>query len=167
MDFKVKKDNPIKGIVPNWKISDKFSEKELNNVAQLRSLIDKRQWGKSISVEETNVANISWVITRNEGDGNTVFAKITIDSEKDQTKLFQFGYSDRVVAILNEHPIYAGTNKWRTRDYRYLGTVGLFDSIYLNLKKGKNTLLMAVSEDFGGWGITGKFVDDTGVKLVR
>ena len=71
-------------------------------------------------------------------------------------KKFEFGYSDRVVAILNGKPIYWGTNQWRSRDYRYLGTVGLFDAIYLDLKKGKNTLLMAVSEDFGDWLITGR-----------
>ena len=90
---------------------------------------------------------------------------MTINSEKDQTKFFDFGYSDRVVVILNGKPIYKGTNKWRTRDYRYLGTIGLFDGVYLDLKKGKNELLLAVSEDFGGWLVTGKFREDKGLKI--
>jgi hypothetical protein len=41
----------------------------------------------------------------------------------------------------------------------------LFDAVYLNLKKGSNELLMAVSEDFGGWLITGKFKDPKGITL--
>ena len=97
--------------------------------------------------------------------GETVFARITIDSDKDQIKLFEFGYSDDVIAILNGQAIYKGTNFWKSRDYRYLGTIGLFDGIYLNLKKGKNTLLLAVSENFGGWLVTGRFTDQSGIKI--
>ncbi len=44
-----------------------------------------------------------------------------------------------------------------------MGTIGLFDAVYLDLKKDENTLLMAVSEDFGGWLITGKFADEQGI----
>ena len=97
--------------------------------------------------------------------GNTVFAKITIQSDRDQIKLFEFGYSDRVVAILNGQAIYKGTNRCRSRDYRYLGTIGLFDAIFLDLKAGDNTLLLAVSEDFGGWLVTGRFADYSGIKI--
>jgi hypothetical protein len=46
-----------------------------------------------------------------------------------------------------------------------LGTIGLFDAVYLPLRKGKNTLLLAVSEDFGGWLVTGRFVDTKGLKI--
>ncbi|MEP3390293.1 MAG: hypothetical protein ABJO02_19025, partial [Reichenbachiella sp.] len=97
--------------------------------------------------------------------GETVFAKVTIQSDKDQLKYFEFGYSDRVVTILNGKPIYKGTNFWRSRDYRYLGTIGLFDGVYLDLKKGKNTLLLAVSESFGGWLVTGRIMDMGGIKI--
>lgn len=164
VDFKVKEVSIDKNIVPQWTVSDKFKENLLDNLNNLPSLVKSRQWGKTIKVEENNAANISWAVST-EGEGNTVFAKIVIQSDISQTKRFQFGYSDRVVVILNDQPIYRGTNRWRTRDYRYLGTVGLFDEVYLNLKKGSNTLLMAVSEDFGGWGVTGKFVDVQGVKV--
>ena len=152
-------------MIQKWRISDNFPEDQLNDPNSLETLIEDRSWEHSISIEENNAANISWVSSKSDGDGNTVFARIFIDSETDQTKLFDFGYSDRVVAILNGKAIYRGNNKWRTRDYRYLGTVGFFDSIYLDLKKGKNTILFAVSEDFGGWGITGKFSDFDGIEI--
>jgi len=165
IDFNPIEREPIEGLIPQWEISDKFEEKLLNDTSNLNELIKNRSWQGKIKVEEGTAANISRIqLLRNGKPGNTVFAKIIINSDKDQLKFFEFGYSDRVVAILNGNPIYRGTNRWRSRDYRYLGTVGLFDGIYLNLKKGKNELLMAVSEDFGGWLITGKFKDKNGIK---
>jgi len=158
----------IEGLIETWEVSDMFEENRLNDISTIETLIKTRKWQGSVVVEEGTAANISRIqMLRNGEPGNTVFAKIEIVSDRDQIKLFEFGYSDRVVAILNNEAIYRGTNKWRSRDYRYLGTIGLFDAIYLNLKKGKNTLLMAVSEDFGGWLITGKFRNDSGVTIVN
>ncbi len=157
---------PIEGLIGSWEISDKFEEQLLQDPSKLEEVIAARSWQGSVNIEEGTAANISRIQRRYDGkETNTVFAKITIDSKQDQLKLFEFGYSDRVVAILNGKPIYWGNNKWRSRDYRYLGTIGLFDGIYLDLKKGKNELLMAVSEDFGGWLITGKFKSIEGLKI--
>ena len=36
----------------------------------------------------------------------------------------------------------------------------------VNLKKGENTLLMAVSENFGGWLITGKFKNNDTIEII-
>ncbi|WP_420552888.1 hypothetical protein [Tenacibaculum aiptasiae] len=159
---------PIKNLVSKWKVSNKFEEKQLDNLNNFKSLLNSRKWIGTTEIEEGTAANISRVVQLRDGKpGNTVFAKIDIHSDKVQTKIFEFGYSDRVVAFLNEKPIYRGTNRWRSRDYRYLGTVGLFDAIYLPLKKGKNTLVMAVSEDFGGWLITGRFKNSKHVKVIE
>ena len=157
---------PIPGLIQRWQLSDMFEEKALEDPTKIEALIGGRSWKKNVVVEEGTAANISREVKLNNGKpGNTVFAKITINSNKEQTKLLEFGYSDRVVAILNGQPIYRGTNRYRSRDYRYLGTIGLFDAIYLNLKRGKNTLIMAVSEDFGGWLITAKITDPSGIKI--
>lgn len=165
-NFKTIERQPIEGLIQEWEISDMFEKKLLDDPSKLAPSIDGRTWSRKIQIEEGTAANIARVQLLYDGNpGETVFAKITINSNKDQIKLFHFGYSDDVVAILNGESIYKGTNKWRSRDYRYLGTVGLFDAIYLNLKKGDNTLLMAVSENFGGWLITGKFENKEGIKI--
>ena len=166
VDFKPIERKPIENLIPAWKISDKFEETSLNDPNSISSVIKSRKWNHTITLEEGTAANISRKQVRYDGKkGNTVFAKVIIHSDKKQWKLLEFGYSDRVVAVLNGKPIYRGTNRWRSRDYRYLGTVGLFDGIYLPLKKGKNTLLMAVSEDFGGWLITGRIKDQKGIRI--
>ena len=165
-DFTPVERTPIEGLIQEWEISDKFEEEKLDNLENLASLLDGRKWGRKIKVEEGVAANISREIALyNNKPGNTVFARLTISSDRDQTKIFEFGYSDRVVAFLNERPIYKGTNRFQSRDYRYLGTIGLFDAIYLDLKKGKNTFLLAISEDFGGWLVTGRFQDTQGIQV--
>lgn len=165
-DFKPIERKAIESLVPEWELSDTFEEKLLQDHTKLETLINARSWGKKVQVEEGTAANISRQVQLSDGkSGNTVFAKVIVSSDSNRTALFEFGYSDRVVALLNGQPIYKGNNRFRSRDYRYLGTIGLFDAIYLNLKKGKNTLLMAVSEDFGGWLITGKFTDSEGIQI--
>ncbi|MEO9869784.1 hypothetical protein [Ekhidna sp.] len=166
VDFKPIERKPIENLIEEWEISDKFSEEMLNDPSDLGSVIRERRWQGVINAEEGTAANISRIQKLRDGaPGNTVLAKVTIVSDSDQIKLFEFGYSDRVVAILNDKPIYWGNNRWRSRDYRYLGTIGLFDGIYLDLKKGRNELIMAISEDFGGWLITGRFKDQSGIKI--
>ncbi len=166
-DFSPVARTPMKNLIQTWEISDKFEEKLLDNPSKLTKVITARKWIGKIEVEEGTAANIARRIQlRDKTPGNTVFAKVTITTQQAITKKLDFGYSDRTVVILNGKPIYRGTNGYRTRDYRYLGTVGLFDSVYLNLNKGKNTLLLAVSEDFGGWLVTGKIEDQNGIKIV-
>ncbi len=166
VDFQPIVRKPIEGLVAEWQVSDMFEETLLNDPNKIAALVSEREWKGRIQVEEGTAANIAREqVLYNGAPGNTVFAKIVIHSDEDQIKLFEFGYSDRVVAILNNEAIYKGTNKWRSRDYRYLGTVGLFDGVYLDLKKGENILLLAVSEDFGGWLVTGKFDDPSGIRI--
>ncbi|MCB0640478.1 MAG: hypothetical protein KDC44_02525 [Phaeodactylibacter sp.] len=165
VNFQVPTREPIEGVIQEWTISDKFEETELEQLDNLDKLIQERTWPQKIQVEENYAANISRAASRNGSAGNTVFAKITLQSDQKQWKLLEFGYSDRVVVLLNGKPIYRGANGFVTRDYRYLGTIGFFDAVYLDLKKGENTLLFAVSEDFGGWGVMARLVDERGVTL--
>jgi hypothetical protein len=53
----------------------------------------------------------------------------------------------------------------RSRDYRFLGSIGWYDTIYLPLVAGDNELVVAVSEDLGGWGLQARFPDPSGLTL--
>jgi hypothetical protein len=43
--------------------------------------------------------------------------------------------------------------------------VGLFDDLYLPLTKGDNELWMAVTENFGGWGIKAEFENMDAIRI--
>ena len=61
--------------------------------------------------------------------------------------------------------IEGGNDTFQSRDYRFLGTMGFFDDVYLPLKTGENELWMAISEGFGGWGVQARFKDLDGITL--
>jgi len=149
--------------IMQWQVSTPFKENLLNSKNSLdASFINTFSW-KKLAIENGGFANLArlYPVT----DSNTVFAKVTVLSDKDQVKKLDFGFSDRVKVFCNGQVIYSGNNNFRTRDYRYLGTIGYFESLYLPLKKGENTIMLAVSETFGGWGVMGKWENMDGIQI--
>jgi hypothetical protein len=157
-------ENVPKGTVMSWRISNTIDEKSLDQKFQLTPA-DKQglSWSK-LDCEASGLANLARVqgIEKNK---NCAIARITIISDKDQTKKVEFGYSDRIKVYLNDRLLYGGNNDYMSRDYRYLGTIGYFDELYLPLRKGENELWMAVSETFGGWGILARFDSMDGISI--
>ncbi|HJW94976.1 MAG TPA: aspartyl protease family protein, partial [Thermoanaerobaculia bacterium] len=75
-----------------------------------------------------------------------VFARTTIESDRDRVQRMSFGYSDEVTVFLNGRPIYTGRSAFRYRDPSFLGIMDVEnDAVYLPLKKGKNELVLAVA----------------------
>lgn len=141
--------------IAKWLISDAFSEKELESQPQLTgAFLKSRQWGE-LQAESTGLVNIS-VLRERTPEKNTVLAKFELNATNDQLKKLELGFSDRARVYCNGTILYSGNNTYQSQDYRHLGTIGFFDSIYLPLKKGKNEIIVVVSETFGGWGIQGK-----------
>ncbi len=82
-----------------------------------------------------------------------VYARTSIDSDRDQVKALYLGYSDDVSLFLNGKILYRGRSAQNFRDPGFLGIVNPEnDAVYLPLKKGRNELMLAVSELGGGWG---------------
>ena len=82
-----------------------------------------------------------------------VYARTSIIAERDQVKKLYLGYSDDVSLFLNGKILFRGRSAQNFRDPAFLGIVSPEnDAIYLPLKRGRNELLLAVSELGGGWG---------------
>jgi len=82
-----------------------------------------------------------------------VYARTTIDSDRDQVKKLELGYSDDVSVFLNGQILFRGRSAQNFRDPGFLGIVyPENDAVYLPLNKGRNELMLAVSELGGGWG---------------
>ena len=145
----------VAGIITSWQVSAAFGEATLKNTSVLSEQFMSRQSWKTLETESNGAVNLARISAVSDST-NTVLAKFTINSDKEQLKKLEFGYSDRVRLYCNGQLMYSGTTNFRTRDYRYLGTIGLFDAVYLPLKKGSNVIVLAVSENFGGWGVMGK-----------
>ncbi len=89
-----------------------------------------------------------------------VYARTRIDSDRDQIKRLDIGYSDDVVVFLNGGILYRGRSAQGFRDPGFLGIVNPEnDAVYLPLKKGRNELVLALSELGGGWGFICRLAD--------
>ncbi|HZW88557.1 MAG TPA: hypothetical protein VFF12_05710 [Myxococcaceae bacterium] len=82
-----------------------------------------------------------------------LYARTSIDSDRAQVKRLALGYSDEVSVFLNGKILYRGRSAQGFRDPGFLGIVSPDnDAVYLPLRKGKNELVLALSELGGGWG---------------
>jgi hypothetical protein len=89
-----------------------------------------------------------------------VYARTTLDSDRDQLKKLYIGYSDDVSVFLNGKILFRGRSAQNFRDPGFLGIVNPEDdALYLPLQKGKNELTLAVSELGGGWGFICRLAD--------
>ena len=140
------------GVIARWEVSDPFPERVLAEAQMLDSgFVAERTW-RPLEAEASGLVNLART-TGIAGDRNTVLARATIVAERRGTRRLTFGFSDRAVVFLNGRALYRGDDAYRTRDYRFLGSIGLWDALYLPLEAGANDLVIAVSEDFGGWGV--------------
>lgn len=126
-------------------------------------LLQGQVW-QSLEVDETGAANLAQISGRTR-EVNTLLVKKKLTADVAKTVQFQYGFSDRVTVFLNGRAIAYGDDTYQTRDYRHLGTVGLYDSVFLPLTAGENELIFAVSEGFGGWAIKAAMEPVAGVSI--
>jgi hypothetical protein len=89
-----------------------------------------------------------------------LYARTFIESDREQVKKLSIGYSDDVSVLLNGKILYRGRSAQGFRDPGFLGIVNPEnDAVYLPLKKGRNELMLAVSELGGGWGFVCRLED--------
>lgn len=153
------------GLVEPWVVSTPFAEDALSAAGALpQSLVDGLEWTR-VAPDVRGIVDLARSRMRSPA-ANTVLAGVTLRSDADRSVRLRFGFSDRVTVYLDGRPLYRGASEWRSRDYRFLGTVGLFDELILPLHEGDNLLRFAVSEDFGGWGVVAQVLDSQGVEVL-
>lgn len=84
-------------------------------------------------------------------EASVVFARAVVSCERADLQRLEFGYSDGVAIHVNGQPLFFGMNPYPFRD-----TGGVMErageAVYVPLRKGRNEIVLAVSEFFGGWG---------------
>lgn len=149
------------GVITSWKVSGILQDETYRDKPEINT--ENLTWTQ-LETEASGTINLARFVQRSEGM-NTVIAKLDIDAEEETRKMIVFGYSDFVWAFVNGKQIYGGRNDFLSRDYRYLGTIGFFDSVYLPLEKGENEVLFVVGENFGGWGLKAFIPDQEGIAI--
>jgi len=89
-----------------------------------------------------------------------LYARTQIVAARDEVRKLALGYSDDVSVFLNGRILFRGRSAQNFRDPGFLGIVDAEnDAVYLPLKKGRNELVLAVSELGGGWGFVARLAE--------
>ena len=153
-----KEDNPY-GIIADWEISKPMKATDID-IETIPSIETMKGFGwQKVQSLPSGLVDISRYYGRQGNSTDVIWAKTELNSDKEQIMQFSFGYSDYISIFLNGKPLFIGNSSYQSRDGNFQGIVGYNDYIMLPLKKGKNELLVAVAEDFGGWGFMFKDVN--------
>lgn len=99
-------------------------------------------------------------------DRVAVFARVVLEAPDDGIRRLNLAFSDEVTVFVNGQPLFSGDATYRFDNPRQEGVVSLSQAtVYLPLRKGRNELLLAVADVFGGWGFAGQLEGDEGVKV--
>lgn len=152
--------------VGRWAISPAFPAPEGTIEEIPGGMLEADGWTTALS-ERSGLVNLARYAGIPAGaDRGTVLARVIIDSDREQVKKLNFGFSDRVSIFLNGQIIFSGDDTYRSRSRRYLGAVTIDnDAVYLALQQGENELVVAVTEAFGGWGLVARFEDLDGIRV--
>jgi len=169
------------GILEKWELSEAFDSnvKDIDAVPSPTEL--KAMTWEPVAVESPGMVVInryretSEIVPsfrepknrtgRREGR-KVVFARAVIHSDSAQTKKMSFGYSDEATVILNSKPLFTGKSAFLFRDPGFAGIMDVEnDAVYLDLKKGRNEIILAVADYFGGWGFICRIDDMQGIEL--
>lgn len=141
------------GTVRKWLVSEPYVAAE----GPVRELPATSGW-KELETEPSGLLVLLRHIGRPErGKRATVLAKETLESSKEERVPLHLGYSDEVTVFLNGAPLFTADDSYSFDRPRREGLIG-FDqaTVYLPLRAGKNELVLAVTDVFGGWGLMGQ-----------
>lgn len=148
------------GHVRTWSVSPPMVETDALAVAG-ESRLKGVAWTR-LAVESNGIANLARVAPWSE-NAPTVLARVVVRADRARSVAMRFGFSDRVRVYVNGVLLFTGNDSQASRDYRFLGTVGLYDELQLQLRRGDNDIVFAVSEGGGGWAAQAAFVDTDGL----
>lgn len=156
------------GLIDRWHLSHAFAVDPAGAIVrEIPSRIMESDGWTVGTPDDTGLLPFGRYVTRDPAAQlSALLAKVVVRSERDQTKRLDFGFSDIASVFVNGELVYSGNHIFSNNFPRRQGLVTLDQaSLYLPLKEGDNEIIVAVTEAFGGWGITGAFEDLEGLEI--
>jgi hypothetical protein len=142
------------GTILHWRVSEALGEEDALRRAAAQDWAGIGWTG--LAAETNGIANLARVARRSEDHLSTI-ARFSLQANAQAGVSLDFGFSDAVTVFVNGQRLYSGNDSYRSRDYRFLGTAGLFDRLYLPLHAGRNEIAFVVTEGSGGgWAATAR-----------
>jgi hypothetical protein len=154
---------PSRTTLTTWELSPAFNAATTkSDVLPDRAKIAAREW-TAVTAESSGLVNIAQyrhgvrTPASPAGSRDLVFARTTLTSQRAQRMKLVFAYSDAVHLFVNGQLLFEGDSAFARRDPSFLGIASLGpDAVYVDLRPGPNEIVLAVSENFGGWGFAAR-----------
>src|SRR5688500_15966677 len=158
-----------RGTIADWELSQSFNAESTTPGALPRGealtwekvradrsgivLINRYRQAPIVNVPfdaTTGIVNEDSVMGGRVRGTKVVYARTILEAARDTVRRMEFGYSDGIAIYANGQPLYFGMNPQNLRDD--LGVMSRRgDAVYLPLKRGRNEIVVAVTEYSGGW----------------
>ncbi len=154
--------------IRNW-TSTKPADLPAGNEVNTNQIPKPEDFTEALAAERQGLMNLS----RKFGGNNTrkvVWLRARIKVAENQKNVLQMGFSDEVWVFLNKQMVYVDKNLYLQASMRKYpeGRISIQNTKFgLNLKQGENELLIAVANDFYGWGIIARLEQMEGVEFLK
>ncbi|MCX2680519.1 hypothetical protein OOZ15_11255 [Galbibacter sp. EGI 63066] len=153
--------------IRNWSITQASELPTGTEPTTLLSIPKNETFTEKIDAERNGLVNL----TRHFGNSDKrrlAWLKATIITKKPIKTNLQLGFSDEIWVYLNDKITYTDKNIFPQNMKKYPnGRISVQNgSTELNLKQGKNELLIGVANDFYGWGIITRLENTKGVEEI-
>lgn len=151
------------GLITQYQISQSYTIDKQTKEVSYPALMNLN-W-KTVNTDEDGLLDIGKyyvkqnIETYQSRSNDIVWLKQELVAEEPVTRRMNFDFSNRVWVFLNGQILYHGDHSFFLKGPFYQGTIDkkfISDAIYLQLKKGKNELLIGISSVADGWGIISK-----------
>ena len=146
-------------LITQWKITEAKPFK-----TEAFEVIDfSRESYTTVTTEKSGLLPISKYVKKSRSgnfEQNTedyIVAAAAIEASDNETRLFSFDYSDKIMVYLNGKLLFRGNNAFRAKGPQHTGHIAVdANTLYLPLKKGSNMIHCVVIDKANGWGLIGK-----------
>jgi hypothetical protein len=144
------------GLVRRWQLSPPFPVDSVPLERLPDALLAGRERWPTFEVEPHGVLVIGRHLRR-PADGAGTVARLVVRAERAGIRRLDLGFSDYVTVFVGGRPVFAADAHYSYDRPRQEGLIGLHQAtIWLPVAKGDNEVLLAVSDGFGGWGLTAR-----------
>jgi len=158
-----------RGLIRNWHLSTFAALPNGKDPIYSEMPSAPQEW-KSISTERNGLVNLSREYGRPLPEPNRTVAwlKTTIASDREQTKKVDIGWTRELWVFVNGKLVYADKNLFESEEARKApdGRCSLENGAFtLPLEAGDNVVVVAIANNFFGWGLMLRLADPEGVHL--
>lgn len=154
------------GTITRWEVSRTFAP-DSGPVRFIDDAVLKSAQWQTLSADASGLLNFAIHLTV--PDSLRIWAaaaRLTLTADRPRTVRLLLGFSDRVTVFLNGRPLFSGDQRYFFDNPRQEGVIGFHQgTVHLQLQQGPNEILLAVSDQFGGWGLMGRLLDAEGVRV--